>query len=425
MSAPLTVSVVNSLVVERDALSNILRAGADALAQVPGGSRLKIFVQNRTPLRDSRIVHTPDVPALLTHPHFRRSDLIVFHFGFYYDLFPAIQLAPRTAHVAAHYHGVTPPHLIDAGQRAIVNESYRQGSHLAAADLVLVGSDSLRADLRLFGVAANRTVKTALPVSFKPNPPTRGADGPTRFLFVSRFVRAKGVHDLLEGFRRAGAGADIHLDLVGSMTFSDKQYLAQLRAFVKDNELSGKVAFHFDIPAGALADRYAAAHCLVSPSHHEGFGVPIVEALSAGCYVIVSDSYASPETAGNMGMTYRTGDAESLAGRLLEYHAARERGLVPFRGGFLPPEDWAAAAAAYTATFSPAAYAEQFRTTLLAGLKTEIGAAGREYAAAACTPMLAGRPAAPAHPQANLFEKFAAVREAAKWARIAAEKKAA
>jgi glycosyltransferase involved in cell wall biosynthesis len=418
MPAPLTVSLVNSLVVDRDAISNVIRANADVLGRLPGGCKLKIFVQYKSDLRDSRLTHTPDVATLLTNPHFRKSDIVLFHYGIHYDLFPAIQLAPRTAHVAAFYFGVTPPHLIPEAQREIIRDSYRQGSYLAAADTVLVTADSLRADLQLFGVAADKALKIGLPVSFNPKTPTRSSHGPTRFLFVSRFVRPKGVHDLLEGFRRAAEKSDVQLDLVGSMTFSDKQYLAQLRDYVCEHQLGDRVAFHFDIPNSAVADRYAAAHCLVSPSHHEGFGMPIVEALSAGCYIIVSDSYASPETAGNMGLTYRTGDAAALAGRMLEFATARQQNTLPYRGGYVSTGEWGNAAAAYAATFSPAAYAKQFLGAMLNHTKLGIPATAREYGAESCTAYLQGPPHTPAHPQSHLFQKFDALR----WDQRAADK---
>ena len=54
---------------------------------------------------------------------------------------------------------------------------------------------------------------------------------------------------------------------------------------------------HADIPA-----IYALASCLVFPSLFEGFGMPVLEAMSCGCPVICSNSTSLPELCGDAGM---------------------------------------------------------------------------------------------------------------------------
>jgi len=48
-----------------------------------------------------------------------------------------------------------------------------------------------------------------------------------------------------------------------------------------------------------LAEWYSGALCFVFPSLYEGFGIPILEAFSCGCPVVVSNTSSLPEVAGN------------------------------------------------------------------------------------------------------------------------------
>ncbi len=53
-----------------------------------------------------------------------------------------------------------------------------------------------------------------------------------------------------------------------------------------------------DIPNDRLNEIYNGAFCLIYPSKHEGFGIPIIEAQKAGCPVIAYDSSSIPEIMG-------------------------------------------------------------------------------------------------------------------------------
>jgi glycosyltransferase involved in cell wall biosynthesis len=90
-------------------------------------------------------------------------------------------------------------------------------------------------------------------------------------------------------------------------------YVRALHRYVADLGLSGAVTFTGHAGDDAVAAAYADADVLVVTSEHEGFGVPVVEAMAAGLPVVAFDRGALPEVLQDAGVLVSDKDPYSLA----------------------------------------------------------------------------------------------------------------
>ena len=87
---------------------------------------------------------------------------------------------------------------------------------------------------------------------------------------------------------------------------------------IKNNKLSDKIVFHGFVPDDQLPAMYANAQFLLFPSLYEGFGLPAVEAMAAGCPVLTSNRSAIPEVAGDCALMVDPYDVEEIASAILK-----------------------------------------------------------------------------------------------------------
>jgi glycosyltransferase involved in cell wall biosynthesis len=200
-----------------------------------------------------------------------------------------------------------------------------------------------------------RTAPVHIPNGFTrpvPRPPARiralGLDRDGYLLFVGRLVPEKECHTLLRAYRRVGTA--LPLVIAGAGVYEDA-YVRRLHDEARD--LPG-VRFIGFASGETLDELYSNARLVVHPSQMEGLSVALLEALSHGHCVLVSDVPENLEVVRDAGATFRVGDVEDLARRLgwlLEHPAeveafrARARALAP---GLI---DWDRVAAATLALY--------------------------------------------------------------------------
>ena len=134
-----------------------------------------------------------------------------------------------------------------------------------------------------------------------------GAD----LLFVGRICPNKAQHDLVKvlyAYRRAyDPGARLHL--IGRP--ATDSYQDALVRFIAQLGLTGAVNVVERVSDAELTAYYRAADVLVSVSEHEGFGVPLLEAMHHDVPVVAYASTAVPETCGD-GALLLAGKAPSI-----------------------------------------------------------------------------------------------------------------
>ena len=67
------------------------------------------------------------------------------------------------------------------------------------------------------------------------------------------------------------------------------------------------------VPAGELPGIYANADLFLMPSHYEGFGLPVLEAMACGTPVIASNQGSLPDVVGGAGLLVEPTDVEQIA----------------------------------------------------------------------------------------------------------------
>jgi glycosyltransferase involved in cell wall biosynthesis len=68
-----------------------------------------------------------------------------------------------------------------------------------------------------------------------------------------------------------------------------------------------------NVPRAELIGLYGSAAALVFPSRYEGFGLPVIEAMSSGCPVAAANAGSLPEIAGDAAVLFDPTDAPSVA----------------------------------------------------------------------------------------------------------------
>lgn len=121
-------------------------------------------------------------------------------------------------------------------------------------------------------------------------------------------------HKNVDGLLRAFAQVVEHaprtrLVLAGNPTSIEPE----LRSLASDLDLAQRVSFLGFVEPAELEGLYAAAACVVLPSHNEGFGLPILEAMGRGVAVACSSASAMPEVGGSAACYFEPGDPSAIA----------------------------------------------------------------------------------------------------------------
>jgi glycosyltransferase involved in cell wall biosynthesis len=171
-----------------------------------------------------------------------------------------------------------------------------------------------------------------------------------RFLLSVGTIEPRKNHALLlQAFDRLSA-KDAGLVIVGRKGWMADDTLAALTGHP---DFGSRVFWLTALDDQALLALYRTAYASVLPSHYEGYGLPVVEALSQGCVTIASDAGSLPEIAAGHAVFFRRGDGEALSSILdklygdPDYYARLKASAKSFR-----PTPWQEAGRSVAAALS-------------------------------------------------------------------------
>jgi glycosyltransferase involved in cell wall biosynthesis len=257
------------------------------------------------------------------HPEARHGDVTILHFVMPSPMTTAFMTLPGAR--VLQYHNITPAHFFAPFSPEMARLTILARRELATladrTDLALGDSSYNREELDALGFRSTGVLPilvdtdrltTATPVE---SIDRTLDDDLVNILFVGRIAPNKKIEDhikLAELFKR-------YVDTEYRFIFVGKddavpRYGAAVRGLIRElRMLPERFLFAGAVPTDELATYYRRAHAYVSLSEHEGFCVPLVEAMAMRVPVLAYGATAVPETLGGAGMCFAPKDLEQAA----------------------------------------------------------------------------------------------------------------
>lgn len=140
-----------------------------------------------------------------------------------------------------------------------------------------------------------------------------GIDFPFVLHLSSNQLKKKNIENILKAFAVCKRKYKIKEKLV-----IGGKHSKSLKILIRNLELENDVILTGYIDEQDLPLFYNAAKAFIFPSLHEGFGMPILEAMACGCPVITSNIYSMPEVAGKAALLVNPYDVEEIAKAICE-----------------------------------------------------------------------------------------------------------
>lgn len=258
------------------------------------------------------------------------EDTIIFQFSTEDPAFPAVAALPNPKIV--FYQNITPERFFrgtDDRTADLVRQGLAQRGLCSRFDVIMANSQATAAAL-IDDLPTEQAAMIDL-AQIIPCPPVIGVArwdsisatealaglGDRLVLFVGRLVPHKGIGDLIAGFAYlARTDRDIRLAIVGGPSQSDYALSLKQGVLALDPAIAGRIGFHHDISEDDLKRLYQHATVCASMSRHEGFGVPLLDAMFFGKPLVIRAEQGMIETAGDAAIVVAEPAPEAIAAAL-------------------------------------------------------------------------------------------------------------
>jgi len=247
---------------------------------------------------------------------------VLLHYALPSPLTQALQ-AHRGRRVLLH-HNITPPEFFSGWDPELARICALGREQLAGlrdhVELGLADSEFNRAELEAAGF--RRTGVLPIYLDFAryreaPNPVVTRmlGDGPVNLLFVGRVSPNKRHEDLIRvaSYWKNFISPDVRLLLVGKLPRRREYFDALQALFYEEAFTPAEVVFTGHVSHDDLLAYYAASDLFLCLSAHEGFGVPLVEAMLMDVPVLARRTTAVGDTLGDAGVQFEDLDVPQVA----------------------------------------------------------------------------------------------------------------
>lgn len=240
----------------------------------------------------------------------RRCDALLFT---NFSALPSLSNIP-TAVVVHDLAYLEKPEFVSTGNRAFLTRFVPQS--VAQARIVFTISEIAKQAISShYHIAQNKILVTPIPPLVPESTKTEQVVKGNYILFVGTIEPRKNIANLLKAYKALPSALrrKYSLVLAGGTGWND----AEIKEIISSLKQQGEQI----ITTGYISDEtkaslYQHASLVVMPSHYEGFGMPILEAMSYGVPTAVSDIPVFHEVASNASVYFDQNDHLSIAGAM-------------------------------------------------------------------------------------------------------------
>ena len=305
------IAILSPSLTTADAVSNDVMGEFDVLSSQ--GHEVRLFCETHS-LKHPQLFDVAHLGKFLKSP----DDILIYHFSRGWS--PGLELIRELrCRRVIRYHNITPAEffvrfsrtdqeICEAGRRELVEliaaqcDLFLSASAFSMRELIAMGAEVSRSDIvppfhhidRLSKVTADvRTLQ-------------KYSDDTANILAVGRVVPHKGLHQLIAMFARYyyDYNRKSRLLIVGKGGEGLSEYSKLLHTAVHKLRLGKAVVFMGGVSDEVLKACYLVANAFATTSEHEGFCVPLVEAMSMKLPITAYASTAIPETLGDAGIAW-------------------------------------------------------------------------------------------------------------------------
>lgn len=305
------IAILSPSLTTADAVSNDVMGEFDVLSSQ--GHEVRLFCETHS-LTHPQLFDTGQLGKFLRNA----DDILIYHFSRGWS--PGLELIRQLpCRRVIRYHNITPAEffarfsrtdqeICEAGRKELVElvaaecDLFLSASAFSMRELIAMGASVSRS----FVVPPFHHIDRLTKITADARTLQKFSDGTANILSVGRVVPHKGLHQLIAMFARYyyDYNRKSRLLIVGKGGEGLSDYSKLLHRAVRKLRLDKAVVFMGGVSDEVLKACYLVANAYATTSEHEGFCVPLVEAMSMKLPITAYAATAIPETLGDAGLAW-------------------------------------------------------------------------------------------------------------------------